>query len=338
VRPARTGAISISSASSPQCRLTSSAAFPLTASDVLPARLYCLLGGFAPNRRAAASPHPRARLHAAASPELRSSTRLASHVPQLLHTGASLFLCRSTPSRQYYAVPPPAFARLRAITCCGLTLAPHACTPTASPAHHCSLRAARLRPGLAPAALARVLYAACSRRPTHALRKPPAPASASSCSLPVPLCAPVRLLPRTPVPQLACIHSSCAAQLLILRVATARTRSLPRACAAHAPAPASAAPMLAPLRAPPGRASAASRPGRCPEPAVARFRACLHSPTNPHLALAPTASRAPAAPASAMASPRLARASRAPCAPALGPSAYGRWAPLARLPDLLPHG
>jgi hypothetical protein len=79
-----------------------------------------------PNRRAAASPHPRARLHAIAGPELRSSARVASHVPQLLHTGASLFPCRSTPSHQYCAAPPPTFVRLRAIACRGLALAPHA--------------------------------------------------------------------------------------------------------------------------------------------------------------------------------------------------------------------
>jgi hypothetical protein len=72
-------------------------------------------------------------------------------------------------------------------------------TPAASPARlghsarHCSLRAARLRPSLAPAALARVLHAACSRRPAHALRKPPTPASASSCC-PLPRCAACRQL------------------------------------------------------------------------------------------------------------------------------------------------
>jgi hypothetical protein len=37
-----------------------------------------------------------------------------------------LFPCRFTLSRQYCAVPPPAFVRLRAITCRGLALAPHA--------------------------------------------------------------------------------------------------------------------------------------------------------------------------------------------------------------------
>jgi hypothetical protein len=116
--------------SSSRCRLTSFTAFFSTVSDVLHARLYCPLGGSASNRRAAASPHPRARLHAAADPELRSSARVASHVPQLLHTGATLFPCRSTPSRQYCAAPPPAFARLRAIGCRGLALAPHApCAP-----------------------------------------------------------------------------------------------------------------------------------------------------------------------------------------------------------------
>jgi hypothetical protein len=52
-KPAHTGAISTSSASSPQCRLISFAAFPLTASDVLHARLYCSLGGSACSRRIA---------------------------------------------------------------------------------------------------------------------------------------------------------------------------------------------------------------------------------------------------------------------------------------------
>jgi hypothetical protein len=50
-KPAHTGAISISSASSPQCRLISFAAFPLTVSNVLHARLYCSLGGSACSRR-----------------------------------------------------------------------------------------------------------------------------------------------------------------------------------------------------------------------------------------------------------------------------------------------
>jgi hypothetical protein len=51
VRPARTGAISISSTSSLQCCLISFAAFPLTVSDVLHTRLYCSLGGSACSRR-----------------------------------------------------------------------------------------------------------------------------------------------------------------------------------------------------------------------------------------------------------------------------------------------
>jgi hypothetical protein len=52
-KPAHTGAISISSVSNPQCRLISSAAFPLTASDVLHGRLCCSLGGSACSRRIA---------------------------------------------------------------------------------------------------------------------------------------------------------------------------------------------------------------------------------------------------------------------------------------------
>jgi hypothetical protein len=48
------------STSSPQCRLTSSVAFSLMAFDVLYARLYCPLGGSAPNHRAAAPPALRA--------------------------------------------------------------------------------------------------------------------------------------------------------------------------------------------------------------------------------------------------------------------------------------
>jgi hypothetical protein len=50
---AHIGAISISSASSPQCRLISFVAFPLTVSDVLHARLYCSLGGSTCSRRIA---------------------------------------------------------------------------------------------------------------------------------------------------------------------------------------------------------------------------------------------------------------------------------------------
>jgi hypothetical protein len=50
-KPAHTGAISISSASSPQCCLISFAAFPLTVSDILHARLYYSLGGSACSRR-----------------------------------------------------------------------------------------------------------------------------------------------------------------------------------------------------------------------------------------------------------------------------------------------
>jgi hypothetical protein len=44
------------STSSPQCRLTSSVGFSLTASDILHARLYCPLGRSAPNRCAVAPP------------------------------------------------------------------------------------------------------------------------------------------------------------------------------------------------------------------------------------------------------------------------------------------
>jgi hypothetical protein len=49
-KPAHIGAISISFASSPQCCLISFAAFPLTVSDILHARLYCSLGGSACSR------------------------------------------------------------------------------------------------------------------------------------------------------------------------------------------------------------------------------------------------------------------------------------------------
>jgi hypothetical protein len=57
---------------SSQCRLISSTAFSSTAFDVFYARLYCPLGGSAPNRRTAAPPALRATfLHAVATSTLR---------------------------------------------------------------------------------------------------------------------------------------------------------------------------------------------------------------------------------------------------------------------------
>jgi hypothetical protein len=87
-----------------------------------------------------------------------------------LHTGVSLFPCRSTPSRQYYVTPPPAFACLRAIACRGLALAPHA------PQLHASQAAPAPDEPLA-------------RTPPTAPPAPSAPASRSACaSLPGRLC------------------------------------------------------------------------------------------------------------------------------------------------------
>jgi hypothetical protein len=87
------------------------------------------------------------------------------------------------------------------------TPVPLPCTPAASPAclghfaRHCSLRAARLRPGLAPAALARVLHAIALSGPL-----------ASSISVPQPHAAtPVLLCSRAATPRaslqcrLACV-------------------------------------------------------------------------------------------------------------------------------------
>jgi hypothetical protein len=67
------------STKSSQCRPISSTAFSSTAFDVFYARLYCPLGGSAPNRRTAAPPALRATfLHAVATSALR---RLAPLTP-----------------------------------------------------------------------------------------------------------------------------------------------------------------------------------------------------------------------------------------------------------------
>jgi hypothetical protein len=88
-KPVRTRAISISSTSNSQCHPTSSAAFTLTASDVLHAWLYCPLGGSAPNRRAASPPALRATSlytnSVAASPPCTSSLCIAPPPSLLLY-------------------------------------------------------------------------------------------------------------------------------------------------------------------------------------------------------------------------------------------------------------
>jgi hypothetical protein len=130
--------------------------------------------------------------HRAHARTTRSASLMNRSSPALAHSRVPVRAAVTLPVRLGPFAPAPPASR----SCAAVA---HACCLTRAPGHsarHCSLWAARLRPGLAPAALARVLHTACSRRPAHALRKPPAPASASSCSLPAPLCVPVRLLPR----------------------------------------------------------------------------------------------------------------------------------------------
>jgi hypothetical protein len=289
-KPARTGAISISSASSPRCRLISSAAFPLMASDVLHARLYCPLGRFALNRRAAASLHPHARLQAAAGPELCSSVHVASHVPQLLHTRVSLFPCRSTPSRQYYAAPPPrsrAFAPSPAavsLSCISTPVHIQRLGPLASaPAVPCPPPAPRpSRP-----------RSTHRRAPSRATCSCPAPAPASACPRARAACqrpthassarlaaSPPTSALRQPSPKSVLSHRHSPAVALAHAAAEpSRPALLGRASARRWPASARLLSPPPPPRSPPAPARVPRASARSPGPASPAHR---RSPSAPH--------------------------------------------------------
>jgi hypothetical protein len=114
-KPAHTGAISISSASSPQCRLISFAAFPLAVFDVRHARLYCSLGGSACIRRITTPLASRATsLHIVALHAVPLLLRF--QLPNLCSPGLAALLPRShrrVRATWAYSCPGRAYSRAR---------------------------------------------------------------------------------------------------------------------------------------------------------------------------------------------------------------------------------
>jgi hypothetical protein len=140
-KPVRTRAISISSTSNSQCHPTSSAAFTLTASDVLHAWLYCPLGGSAPNRRAASPPALRATSlytnSVTASPPCTSSLCIAPPPSSIAISVLTLVLSRRSCARPNYVHSWPVLRLLTPPVFCS-----HAAMPwpqLRSHARHCFL-------------------------------------------------------------------------------------------------------------------------------------------------------------------------------------------------------
>jgi hypothetical protein len=283
-KPAHTGAISISSASSPQRRLISFTAFPLTASDVLHARLYCSLGGSACSCRITTPLASRATsLHIVALHAVQLLLRF--QLPNLCSPGLAASLPHShTRVRATWAYSYPGRATRaranRASSALRARYAQHLSTPPTSIRHRVHARATSsasltFAPALPVNRLSvRSLRAASSARPQHQLSLLPAPLPSRRGA--------ARAWPASPAPAQACtapVSSACLRSLQHPPPSAARTpgrcRSgpcasrrqhlLPRAphrCA-HGPAPRAARPAWA---APPG-------PTRPPAPAALRLRA-----------------------------------------------------------------
>jgi hypothetical protein len=354
----RTGAISISSASSPQCHLTSSAASSSTIPDVLHARLYCSLGRSTCSRLIATSLASRVTsLHIVVLHAVQLLLRFL--LPNPCSPGLAASLPRShTRSSAARATCPPAAQRLyssalraarsRTHRHVALHQLPFATARTPSPctASSCACRCARLP--RARICLGRLSRCRSASRAPLLLR--PSRSSLAQCTSATPLCRP------GPRPN-ACTtsHPRCVARHPLAPLHPRGVHPLlPRTYAPPAPAccsppPGTAWPLLAllprpepsrgqrPLRAAPAvcrcprqepRPLAASAPPLASRPlprhALARARHSTHlRAAGPCSALARSAwscgaARAPVAPASALASPRLVRSPSAPPLQPLG--------------------
>jgi hypothetical protein len=214
-KPAHTRAISISSASSPQCRLISFAAFPLTASDVLHVRPNCSLGGSACSRRITTPLTSRATsLHIVALHAVQLLLRF--QLPNLCSPGLAASLPRShrrvratwaysCPGQVTRAHANRASSALRARS------AQHLSTPPTSVRHRVHARATRSASlTFAPALLVNRLRvrspcAASSARPQHQLSLLPAPLLSRRGAS--------RAWPASPAPAQACtapVSSACS--------------------------------------------------------------------------------------------------------------------------------
>jgi hypothetical protein len=279
-KPARIGALSVSSTSSSQCRLIPSTAFSLTAFDVFYVRLYCPLGGSAPNRRAASPPALRATF-------LYINSATASPPCTSLLCIAPLLLLLSYPRLLWSCHVASAHARIACVL---------------GPRHTCRLR--RYQPRL-PVLLLHRARAAPSR--TRYSTRAPGPLLA-------PLLVPGYLLPPG---SFTCRARACPHAAACLRSRAARQRSA--ACTwpsrtlacAHTPdphrlLPAHSRAACAPSRAVPVRATRCPRASIWPGAAVLARRPSTSTPSR---VLPPTRTDAAPPAAARPHSPELA----APC-------------------------